>query len=173
MISIYRLEDELWNLGWTISCVDRQSGARFVIMGIDVGNVWVTYSILILVANEAASCNEPTEMVWFKILGPVKTHPAARHVNKINSFGRGSHRDYKWGLPNFQSLTVTRVSFGVMEYLIGMNKMVWYCWCLGQIMDMIHIHSDIWYDHIVYIVNHLCFCSAIFFVLDTSGRQQP
>ena len=22
-------------------------------------------------------------------------------MNKINSFGRGSHRDYKWGLPSF------------------------------------------------------------------------
>lgn len=64
-------------------------------------------------------------------LGPVKTHPAARHVNKINSFGRGSHRDYKWGLPNFRSLTVTRVSFGVIENLIGIVNgklsMVWYC----------------------------------------------
>ena len=92
-------------------------------------------------------------------LGPVKTHPAARHVNKINSFGRGSHRDYKWGLPNFRSLTVTRVSFGVIENLIGIVNgklsMVWYCWALGQIMHMIILYMlSIIY---AFVVRSFCF----------------
>ena len=39
------------------------------------------------------------------------TSCSERHVNKINSFGRGSHRDYKWGLPNFQSLTLSEGIF--------------------------------------------------------------